>query len=81
MILNIHSDAAYLVASKSCSRSVGFFLLVKINGSLINGPIHVIAKILKNVLTSASEAEIGALFSCVQKAVLMRVKLIELGHP
>ena len=36
---------------------------------------------LKNVLASAPEAEIGALFNCAQKAVPMRVTLIELGHP
>ena len=67
MILNIHSDAAYLVASKERSRAGDFFFLGNINGSLVNGSIHFIAKILKNVLTSASEAEIGAIFNCANK--------------
>ena len=78
MILNIHSDAAYLVVSKARSRAGGFFFLGNIDGSLINGLIHLIAKILKNVLASASEAEIGALFNCVKKSVPMRIILIEL---
>ena len=81
MILNIHSDAAYLVASKARSRAGGFFFLGKIDGSFINGSIHVIAKILKNVLASALEEDIGALFNCAQKAVPMNFTLIELGHP
>ena len=55
MILNIHSDAAYPVDSKAHSQVGGFFLLVNINGSLINGSIHAIAKIFNNAL--------GALFN------------------
>ena len=53
MILNIHSDAVYLVASKAHSQIVGFFFLGNIDGSLINGSVHVISKILKNALASA----------------------------
>ena len=76
MILNIHSDAAYLIASKSRSRASGFFSLGNIDGSLINGSILVITKILKDALASASEAEIGALFNRAQKSVPMRVTLV-----
>ena len=53
MILNIQSDAAYLVASKTHSQVGGFFFLGNIDGSLINGSILVISKILKNALASA----------------------------
>ena len=53
MILNIHSDAAYLVDSKAQSQVGGFFFLGNIDGSLINGSINVIANILKNALASA----------------------------
>ena len=80
MILKIHSDAAYLAASKARSQSGSFIFLGNIDGSLINGFIHVIAKILKNVLASASEAEISALFNCAKKEVPMRFTLIEIGH-
>ena len=53
IFLNILSDAAYLVASKARRRAGGFFFLGNIDGSLINGSVHVIAKILKNALASA----------------------------
>ena len=48
---------------------------------LINGPIAVNAKIIKNVMSSASEAKIGALYMNAKLAVPMRTTLAELGHP
>ena len=57
MILKIHSDASYLTESHARSR-VGeyFFMGNKDNSKLNNGAIHVIAKIIKNVVSSAAEA-------------------------
>ena len=81
IILNIHSDAAYLVVSEARSQAGGFFFLGNIDGSLINNSIHVIAKILKNVLVSAPEEDIGTLFKCTKKAVPTHVTLIGIGHP
>ena len=48
---------------------------------LINGPIAVNAKIIKNVMSSASEAKIGALYMNTKDAVPMRTTLAELDHP
>jgi hypothetical protein len=62
MILAIHSDVAYLVEPEARSRAGGFFYLGNKDGKLINGSILMIAKIIKNVVSSASEAEIAALF-------------------
>ncbi len=61
MILNIDSDAAYLVAPRAKSRASGFYYMGNKNKQLINGPIAVTTKIIKNVMSSASEAKIGAL--------------------
>ena len=64
MILHNHSDAAYLVATGARSRAAGYKYLgndMK-NKQIINGPISIIAKIIKGVMASAAEAEIGALY-------------------
>jgi hypothetical protein len=65
MILHNHSNAAYLVASEAQSRVGGYTYLGNTNTNtlqIINGPILVIAKIIKSVMSSAAEAEVGALF-------------------
>ena len=51
------------------------------DGSMLNGSVAVIAKMIKNVVASAAEAEVGALFVSAQLAAPMRAALEELGHP
>ena len=46
------------------------------NGALIN-----ISKIIKAVMSSAAEAELGALFINAKLAVVIRKTLKEMGHP
>ena len=85
MILNVHSDASYLSASNARSRAGGYFFL----GSLpvdnkdikLNGNIQIMCTILKHVAASAAEAELGALFLNVKEAKILRLTLLELGHP
>ena len=81
MILTIDSDAAYLVAPQARSRAGGFHYLGNKDGTLFNGSIAVIARIIKNVMASAAEAEVGALYLNAQAAVPLRTTLNELGHP
>jgi hypothetical protein len=85
MILNVHSDASYLSAPRACRRACGYLFL----GSLpvdddpikLNGAIHITCTILKLIATLASEAELGALFLNTQEARVLRLTLLELGHP
>ena len=82
MILRIHSDASYLSVTKDRSRAAGFFYLSdNTNTSPLNGAIHVLCAILKNVMASAVEAETGAVFVNYQEAIAIRQTLIEIGHP
>jgi hypothetical protein len=65
MILHIHSDASYLSESEAKSRAGGFFYMrktTKNHKKLTNGAIVNISKVLKHVMSSAAEAEIGAVF-------------------
>ena len=45
-----------------------------------NGAIFVLSHIIKNVLASATEAELGALFYNAGEATPIRTTLIKLGH-
>jgi hypothetical protein len=47
---------------------------------IINGAILVIAKIIKSVMSSAAEAEIGALFMNAKAIIPLRITCEELGH-
>ena len=82
MVLAIHSDASYLSEPKARSRAGGHFFLSK-NGKNPenNGAVLNVAKVIKAVMSSAAEAELGALFINAKTAVPMRKTLEELGHP
>ena len=69
MQLEIYCDAAYLVASKSRSRSAGYHYLGNYDGKLFNGKIYVLAKVIKAVMISAAEAESESLFLNAGEAV------------
>jgi hypothetical protein len=82
MILNIHSDASYLSVSNARSRLGGLFFLGNkspeqetLNGSILN-----VAAVIKNVVASAAESEVGACFHNAQSGAPLRVTLTKLGH-
>jgi hypothetical protein len=82
MILHIHSDASYLSVSHARSRLGVLFYwgdkpphTEKLNGSILNA-----AAVIKHVVASAAESEVGACFQNSQSGVPLRVTLIELGH-
>ena len=83
MILHNHSDASFLTASRARSRAGGYtyFGNKPTNKEIINGPIAVIAKVIKSVMASAAEVEIGALYINAQELAPLRVTCEELGHP
>ena len=82
MILYNHSDAAYLVASEARSRVGGYTYFGNKEGKeeIINGPIAVLAKVIKAVMSSAAEAKIGALYMNAQEILPLRVTCEEMGH-
>jgi hypothetical protein len=53
----------------------------KTNKKLTNGAILIISKVLKHVMSSAAEAEIGAFFINAKEGEVLRRTLEELGHP
>ena len=87
MILHITSDTSYLSEPKSRSCVGGHFYLSDkhvgkdIPKPNINGPIHTISNIVRNVMSSAQEAEVATLFHNYKDGIMIRNTLIETGHP
>jgi hypothetical protein len=82
MILHIHSDASYLLVSNGRNSLGGLFFLGNkspeqdtLNGSILN-----VASVIKNVVASTSESEVGVCFHNAQSGTPLRATLTELGH-
>ena len=82
MVLAAHSDAGYLNKTDARSRTGGHhFLSENVEHPPNNGAILNVVEIIKAVMSSVSEAELGALFINAKKAVEERTILKEMGHP
>lgn len=86
MLLAVESDASYLSVVKGRSRAAGYFFLTNKTTTpegpyKPNGAIHVLCHIMREVLSSAAEAELGALFHNGKEACPLRIALEEMGHP
>jgi hypothetical protein len=81
MVLIVHSDASYLSEPKARSRAGGhFFMSSNVANPRNNGAVLNIAQLIKAVMSSAAEAELGALYINAREAVPMRQLLTEMGH-
>ena len=77
----VHSNASYLSKPKARSRAGGHFFLS--NDSTIppnNGAILNVARIISHVMSSATKAELAALYIMAREAVYIRIILEEMGH-
>jgi hypothetical protein len=82
MILNVHSDAGYLHEKKARSQASGHFFLSNNDTSPPNnGAFLTNATIIKAVMSSAAEAELGALYLNAKEAAYLCQILQEMGHP
>ena len=48
---------------------------------LKNGPVHVECSIMRNIMASATKAELEGLFENFQKETSTRTALADMGHP
>ena len=82
MSLSAHSDAGFNNESRSRSRAGAHIYLSEEDAKpRWNGAVTVISAIMKNVMPSAAEAELGALYECARAMVPLRQALIEMGWP
>jgi hypothetical protein len=83
MLLHIHTDTSYLSENESKSRAGGFFYIgntTKNDKKLTNRAILIVSKVLTHVMSSAVEADIGAVFINAKEGAVLRTTLEELGH-
>ena len=83
MILSIYTDVSYLTAPQAKSRAGGYFYLSNRTydpNAPLNGSIHIECSVMKRVLASAMEAELGGMFQNAQQGVWIRTMLEEMGH-
>jgi hypothetical protein len=81
MVLAVHSDASYLSEPGGRSRAGGhFFMSSNVKDPPNNGAVLNMSNIIKTVMSSAAEAELGALYINACEAVAMRQLLEEMGH-
>jgi hypothetical protein len=82
MILHTHSDASYLSVSNAHSRLGGLFFCgdKPPNEDNLNGHILNVEAIIKNVVSTAAESEVGACFQNSQSGAPIRTNLFELVH-
>jgi hypothetical protein len=85
MVMNIHSEASYLLEVNAQSRTCGNFFMgwVPQDGEPIkfNGAFYVDSSILQFVVASAAKAELGTLFHNCQTSIIFWTILEDLGHP
>ncbi len=74
MVMNIHSDASYLTELKARSRACGHFFMggtPKDNKPIkLNSAFHTLCAILRFVVASAAEAELGTHFLNCQEGMI-----------
>ena len=87
MVLHINYDAAYLVIKEACSVYAGHFFLSdwhrdkpNLTSTKRNGPILTTCKTIRNVVSSAAEAETTGTFCNAKEGVAILPSLIGLGH-
>jgi hypothetical protein len=81
MILRFDTDASYLSEVNAKSRAAAYYYMTrKGNRAFHNGAIDVLSTIIKHGMSSASEAETGALYYGCKCALPYRVTLDEIGH-
>jgi hypothetical protein len=93
MALHVASDASYLSAPKARSRASGYHFLSNLPRDPTkppvatdppppsNGAINIVCKIMREVLASATEAELAAVYLNSKEVCPIRICLEELGHP
>ena len=81
MILKTTTDAAYLVQPRARSRAAAHYHLGWKTSDRVNGALDVLCQTIKNVVSSAAEAETGGIYMGGRHACPILAMLEELGHP
>ena len=81
MILQADSDGAYLLTSKAQNCAGDYHFLGNVACMQSNGPVLILVTIIENMMASAAEAKVAALYLNAQGALVIHQYLLELGYP
>jgi hypothetical protein len=83
MILHIHSNASYLSTPEARSCAIGRHFLGNAPNipPISNGPILNLVQVLRTVMLSTTETEVGALFVNTKEAAPLQTALEEMNLP
>ncbi len=86
MVLAVESDASYLSVVNARSCAVGYFYMTNktarnTDAYTSDGAVHVVCHNMREVFSSAAEAELGALFHNGKEAHPLCIALEEMGYP
>ena len=88
MVLHYHSDASYLSEPKAQIRALDFFHLSDLaedptkaptDKPTLNGAVHVMSVILRNIMASATETKFADLFVTAKDSTFMQTTPVEMG--
>ena len=81
MVLTAHSNTSYISKTNTRSRTGGhFYMSDNSPDPLNNGAVIAITQIVKAIMSSVTEAEIGALYINFREAIPARHALEDMGH-
>ena len=81
MMQHVHSDASYLSDPNYKRRLGGYFYLPNTSTKQnTHSPFHIESKIIQNIVTSSSEAELSALYHNSKLSYQLSHILTRLGH-
>ena len=80
MKLGVHSNASYLSGPNARSHAGGHFLFFNETVPRNNGAILNIAHIIKHVMSSATEAELSAIYIMAREGIYIHIILDEMVH-
>ncbi len=82
MVLAAHADASFLTESGARSRA-GAHIYLSDDKPIPNpnGPVLTLSHVIKYVVASAAEAELGALYHTAREMIPLRHTLLEMGWP
>ena len=85
MFLLIHTDESCFYEAKARSRAAGHYFwgwLPQNNQPIrLNGAIYTLCTVLKFMVSSAAEAELGALFLNIKEGRVLQLTLAKIVHP
>ena len=79
-MIHVYSNTVYLIEPGAKSRARGLYYLLHYKNRKLKGPAYFLSIIIKAVISSVAESELGALSLNATNIVSIRNILLDIGH-